>query len=66
MCGVNICDSEITNNLMEHMIRLYLRVRAFSLAKDVTNKHKLSTKTKKSKSLRKSIAKATNKPDVID
>ena len=61
--GVAI-DSEIKDNLLENMLNLYLRVRSFSYAKDVTNKHKFALKKKKSKALRKDIKKAMDKPSI--
>ena len=61
--GVAI-DSEIKDNLLENMLNLYLRVRSFSYAKDITNKHKFALKKKKSKALRKDIKKAMNKPAI--
>lgn len=49
-------DTEIKNNLFEKMIKLYLRVRSFSLARDITAKKKKASAT--SKSLRKEMKKA--------
>ena len=42
-------DAEIRDNLLENMLKLYFRVRAFSLARDITEKHKVDLKKKKSK-----------------
>ena len=48
----------VSKNLLENMIKLYFRVRAFSLAKDITTKHKLKLKQKNSKGgLRKKLKK---------
>ena len=56
--GSNI-DSEIRNNLFEKMIQLYLRVRSFSLARDITlNKKKSCAATK---GLRKEMKKSEQK-----
>ena len=52
-------EKEIKKNLLENMIKLFCRVRSFSLAKDITEKHRQILKAKKSKGLRKSIKKAT-------
>ena len=41
------------------MFQLYLRVRAFSSAKDITDKFKLPKKLGKKKSLRKDIKKSS-------
>ena len=61
--GVAI-DSEVKDNLLENMLSLYLRVRSFSYAKDITNKHKFELKKKKSKALQKDIKKAMDKPSI--
>ena len=65
--GITI-DNEIKVNLLEHMLKLYLRVRAFSYAKDVADKHKSELKRKKStsKSLRKDIKKASEKLEITE
>jgi len=48
------------------MLKLYLRVRAFSLAKDITGKHSAASKAKKAKGLRKTIKKSSDKPAIAD
>nr|XP_047137442.1 uncharacterized protein LOC124813946 [Hydra vulgaris] len=35
-----VIEKELKKNLLENMIQLYCRVRSFSLAKDITEKHK--------------------------
>ncbi len=55
-------NNETKDNLLEKMLTLYLRVCAFSVAKDLTGKHRAKIKDKKAKSLRKTITKATDKP----
>ena len=57
-------NEEIKENLLASLILLYLRVRAFSLARDITSKHRLALKAKKAKALRKNIKKATETPPV--
>lgn len=53
-CGENI--SKQTNKLcLENIIKLYLRVRSFSYAKDYISKFKTQQKAKKSKALRKEL-----------
>ena len=47
--------TELKYNLLENMLKLYLRVRSFSFAKDLTFEQKLKLRTKKSKGLRKQI-----------
>lgn len=59
------CNEELSENLLEKLIALYLRVRAFSTAKDITNKHWVAQKKQKTKGLRKSIKKASEKELVI-
>ena len=59
-------EAELKYNLLEGMLKLYLRVRAFSLARDITDKHKFSAKKNKAKALRKGIKKGTNKLDVVE
>ena len=49
---------EIQQNLLQSMIALYLRVRSFSLAKDITTKQNTSVS---SKSLRKNLKKSIEK-----
>ncbi|XP_065674680.1 uncharacterized protein LOC136091273 [Hydra vulgaris] len=51
-------EKEIKTNLLENMIKLYLRVRTFSLAKDVAQRQKAQQKKTKSKGgLRSNIKK---------
>ena len=53
-------QNEIKENILQKMLHLYLRVRSFSLAKDITTKQKkLHAQTKaKNKGLRKEIKKS--------
>ena len=48
------------HNLLHEMFQLYLRVRSFPLAKNITDKFKLQNKSGK-KSLRKYIKKSSEK-----
>ena len=61
------CDAindELSRNALENMIKLYLRVRAFSLTRDLAAKHSSS---RKSKSLRSTIKNySTKKIDSTD
>jgi len=59
-------DQEIPDNLLEKMLKLYLRVRAFSLAKDITGRHSAASKAKKAKGLRKTIKESSDKPAIAD
>ena len=51
---------EFCINLLEHILTLYFRVRAFSFAKDVREKHKAAKKTSRKRSLRTEIQKASS------
>ena len=42
---VNV-DTEVSDNLLESMIRLYIRVRSFSLTRDITALYKQKSKAK--------------------
>ena len=64
--GVENIDIEDRENLLQNMLQLYIRVRAFSLARDSVGKHRLASKQKRSKALRKNIKKATDKPNITD
>ena len=64
--GVENLQDEEKDNLLQNMLQLYLRVRAFSLARDIVGKHKLASKQKLAKCLRKDIRKSTNKPNITD
>lgn len=52
--GVKLA-SELKYNLLENMLKIFIRVRSFSFAKDLTYKQKLKLKTKNSKGVRKQI-----------
>jgi hypothetical protein len=48
-------DIEIKENVLEKLLTLYLKVRAFSTAKDIVSKHRIEKKSKKTKALRKDL-----------
>ena len=50
---------EVSLNLLEHLIMLYVCVRVFSLVKDKRELHKMEAKKKKLKSLRTEIKKSS-------
>ena len=52
-------EKEFRINLLEHILTLYFRVRAFSFAKDVREKHKGAHKALRKRSLRTEIKKAS-------
>ena len=55
--GVNLED-EVINNLLEKMLHLYFRIRAFSTAGDLTLKHNCEKRSTKGKGLRKHLKSA--------
>ena len=58
---IDNCDNEISKECkllyLENFIKLYIKVRCFSFAKDIVNKYKLSTNAPKKKALRKELKK---------
>jgi hypothetical protein len=50
-----IIDDDQKHGILSKMLGLYLRVRAFSLAKKITSQHRLKNKKGKSKALRKEL-----------
>ncbi|XP_065653296.1 uncharacterized protein LOC136080495 [Hydra vulgaris] len=54
----SVSYSDLANNILENMLKLYFRIRSFSLTKDIVQLHK---EKKKVKSLRKTIKKASQK-----
>ena len=66
----NIClnaslkiSKEVSLDLLEHMVTIYFRVRTFSYAKDIREKHKVSKKQAKKRSLRTEIKKSSSSAD---
>lgn len=57
-------ENEDKLNLLENLIQLYLRVIEFLLARDIVGKHKLASKRKHAKALRKDIKKSIEKPNI--
>ena len=56
-------DSEISMNLLEQILTLFVRIRTFSYAKDVREKHKAAKKLSKKRSLRTEIKQASCSTD---
>ena len=56
-------DKDITNDLLEKLVGLYLRIRAHSYAKEIKEKHKLLIKSTKKHSLRKELKKNSGEDD---
>ncbi len=53
-------DKELSFNLLEQIVTLFFRVRTFSYAKDVREKHKVAKKKSRQHSLRTEIKKSGN------
>lgn len=53
-------DSYVSKEVLYGIVKLYVRVRAFSVAKDVIQKFKIKTKQAKAKSLRREITRSRN------
>ena len=54
----------IAKDTLQNVIHLYVKVRCFSFAKDIIQKHKMRSKQTKSKALRKEITRASDKQDL--
>jgi len=54
--------SHVRKDVLYSIVKLYVRVRAFSVSKDVIQKYKLLTKQTKIKSLRKELSRNQEKP----
>lgn len=62
--GANVkISKEVSMDLLEHMVTIYFRVRTFSFAKDVREKHKISKKQARKRSLRTEIKKSSSSTD---
>lgn len=61
-----VSDSELVicknvgKDVLQNIVSLFVRVRSFSFAKDVIQKHKMKAKQVKAKALRKEITRASN------
>lgn len=53
-----IADKSIAKDVLHNIIYLYVKVRCFSFAKDVIQKHKIKSKQLKGKALRKEMCRA--------
>ena len=55
-------DVDVKNNVLITMLKLYLRVRTFSLSPDIIARHRQELKVKKAnKGIRKTLKEYTNK-----
>lgn len=55
-----IVTNSVAKDVLYSTIQLYVRVRSFSFAKDIIQKHKIRLKQMKSKALRKDISRASH------
>lgn len=53
-------DEEVSLNLLEHMLTLFTKVRTFSYAKDIREKHKAAKQNSKKRALRVELKKTAN------
>ena len=51
----SMISSECSKLALENFVKLYVRVRSFSHARDIVNKYKLKEKSSKKKALRKEL-----------
>lgn len=58
--GIEDQSSSTQNLCLENIVKLYIRVRSFSYARDYTSKYKIKEKQMKSKSLRKDLKRSKN------
>jgi len=58
-----IINSSVAKDVLHNIIQLYVKVRSFSLAKGIIQKHKIRLKQMKSKALRKDISRASHEYD---
>ena len=56
-------DTEISMNLLEQILTLFVRTRTFSYAKDIREKHKAAKKASRQRSLRTELKKASSTTD---
>ena len=60
--SINYADNEITKNILEDLIHLYIKTRTFSLVRNKTDAHKLLLRENKARSLRTGIKKSCDTP----
>ena len=53
----------VTKDVLHTIIELYVKVRSFSFAKDIIQRHKMKSKQLKSKALRKEISRASKESE---
>ena len=60
--NMNHADNEITKNVLEDLIHLYIKTRTFSLVRSKMDAHKLLFRKNKARSLRRGIKKSCDTP----
>ena len=55
---LEICNS-VSKDILHNIISLYIKVRSFSFAKDIVQKHKIKQKQCKAKALRKELERSS-------
>ena len=60
--NINYADNEITKNILENLIHLYIKTRTFSLVRSNMNAHKILLRKNKARSLRTGIKKSFDTP----
>ena len=60
--NMNHADNEITKNVLEDLIHLYIKTRTFSLVRSKMDAHKLLLRKNKARSLRRGIKKSCDTP----
>ena len=56
--------SHVSNDVLQSIVNLYVKVRSFSFAKDIIQRHKIRAKQTKKKSLRKEINRSCQEAEV--
>ena len=60
--SINHADNEITKNILEDFVHLYIKIRTFTLVRSKMEAHKLLLREIKAMSLRKGIEKSCDTP----
>jgi hypothetical protein len=58
-----IPDSCISKDILQSIVNLYVRVRSFSFAKDIIQKHKIVEKQTRAKALRKELNRSSKEQE---
>ena len=57
--AVSVLDANLSEILLSSMVKLYIRVRAYSLSRDLIQKHRQNLKSKAKHGLRKTLKNAS-------